>query len=142
GVRQARAGLAQAGIRLAAADAQRRPTASRRTGPRPDPVLRLHDLWVERGEADEVREVLRGIDLAVAPGERVALMGRNGAGKSTLLRAAAGLIEPVRGRAETPGGIALLTQSPADYLVRERVGDELPGEAGRQALTQVGLAGL
>jgi energy-coupling factor transport system ATP-binding protein len=66
-------------------------------------------------------------------------MGRNGAGKSTLLRALAGLVEPVRGRAEAPRGIALLTQSPGDYLVRERVGDELPGEAGLAALRVVGL---
>ncbi len=66
-------------------------------------------------------------------------MGRNGAGKSTLLRAAAGLVDPVRGKIETPGGIALLTQNPSDYLVRERVGDELPGDAGAAALRIVGL---
>jgi energy-coupling factor transport system ATP-binding protein len=66
-------------------------------------------------------------------------MGRNGAGKSTLLRTAAGLIEPVRGRVKTPDGMALLTQNPSDYLVRERVGDELPGEAGMEALRIVGL---
>jgi energy-coupling factor transport system ATP-binding protein len=66
-------------------------------------------------------------------------MGRNGAGKSTLLRAAAGLVDPVRGRVETPGGMALLTQNPSDYLVRERVGDELPGEVGMEALRVVGL---
>ena len=66
-------------------------------------------------------------------------MGRNGAGKSTLLRTAAGLIDPVRGRVEAPGGIALLTQNPSDYLVRERVGDELPGEQGAAALRVVGL---
>ncbi len=58
-------------------------------------------------------------------------MGRNGAGKSTLLRTAAGLVDPVRGRVETPSGMALLTQNPSDYLVRERVGDELPGRGGR-----------
>jgi energy-coupling factor transport system ATP-binding protein len=66
-------------------------------------------------------------------------MGRNGAGKSTLLRTIAGLEEPVRGRAEAPGGIALLTQNPGDYLVRERVGDELPAERGAEALRLVGL---
>ena len=80
-----------------------------------------------------------GIDLTVNGGERVALMGRNGAGKSTLLRTLAGLADPVRGKIELPGGIALLTQNPGDYLVRERVGDELPGEAGLAALRIVGL---
>ena len=66
-------------------------------------------------------------------------MGRNGAGKSTLLRAAAGLLAPAAGRLAVPAGIALLTQNPSDYLVRERVGDELPGEAGLAALRAVGL---
>ena len=83
--------------------------------------------------------MLKGVDLRVEPGERVALMGRNGAGKSTLLRTVAGLVEPVRGRVEAPGGMALLTQNPGDYLVRERVGDELPGEQGLAALRVVGL---
>ena len=66
-------------------------------------------------------------------------MGRNGAGKTTLLRAAAGLVDPVRGRISAPGGCALLAQSPGDLLVRERVADELPGQAGLQALASVGL---
>jgi energy-coupling factor transport system ATP-binding protein len=79
------------------------------------------------------------MDLKLNRGERVALMGRNGAGKSTLLRAAAGLIDPARGRIETPAGMALLTQNPSDYLIRERVGDELPSEAGLAALRIVGL---
>jgi energy-coupling factor transport system ATP-binding protein len=79
------------------------------------------------------------VELEVRSGERVALMGRNGAGKSTLLKTAAGLIEAVRGKIEVPGGIALLTQNPGDYLVRERVGDELPGNAGEAALRIVGL---
>jgi energy-coupling factor transport system ATP-binding protein len=35
--------------------------------------------------------------------------------------------------------MALLTQNPGDYLVRERVGDELPGEQGLAALEVVGL---
>jgi energy-coupling factor transport system ATP-binding protein len=107
--------------------------------PSSEPVLSIRDLWVELDAGDAMRDVLRGIDMRVARGERIALMGRNGAGKSTLLRTVAGLAEPVRGSAEAPGGVALLTQSPGDYLVRERVGDELPGEQGMAALRALDL---
>ena len=65
-------------------------------------------------------------------------MGRNGAGKSTLLRTAAGLLDPAAGRVVAER-MALLTQNPSDYLVRERVGDELPGDAGLAALRAVGM---
>jgi energy-coupling factor transport system ATP-binding protein len=99
----------------------------------------VRNLWVELSQGDEPRDVLKGIDLEVHQGERVALMGRNGAGKSTLLRTLVGLVEPVRGKADVTNGIALLTQNPGDYLVRERVGDELPGDVGLAALRTVGL---
>jgi energy-coupling factor transport system ATP-binding protein len=102
------------------------------------PALEARGLWVELDRGEELRDVLKGVDLTIRPGERVALMGRNGAGKSTLLRAAAGLHEPVAGKL-TVGSIALLTQNPGDYLVRERVGEELPGDAGLAALRTVGL---
>jgi len=42
-------------------------------------------------------QVLHGIDLAVARGEQVALIGRNGMGKTTLLRAVMGLVADCRG---------------------------------------------
>ncbi len=60
-------------------------------------------------------------------------MGRNGAGKSTLLRHAAGLLEPTRGRIERGGRIALLLQNPNDYLLHERVREELSPQALRAA---------
>ncbi len=41
--------------------------------------------------------ILRSVDLQVAPGERVGLIGRNGAGKTTLMRTIAGLARPIRG---------------------------------------------
>jgi energy-coupling factor transport system ATP-binding protein len=103
------------------------------------PVLLVRDLWVELSAGDSARDVLRGIELRVERGERIALMGRNGAGKSTLLRAIAGLIPVARGETKVHGGVALLAQNPGDYLVRERVGDELPGEQGLAALRTVGL---
>ena len=104
-----------------------------------NPALNVRNLWVELTQGETPRDVLRGIDLDVRSGEKVALMGRNGAGKSTLLKTAAGLVEPVRGKTELPNGIALLTQNPSDYLVRERVADELPGDAGLAALRIVSL---
>jgi energy-coupling factor transport system ATP-binding protein len=95
-------------------------------------ALSFDGVWHERrGGAT----VLRAVDLAVAPGERVALMGRNGAGKSTLLRHAAGLMEPTRGRVRASGRVALLLQDPNDYLLHERVADE----ASPAALAVVGL---
>jgi energy-coupling factor transport system ATP-binding protein len=103
-----------------------------------EPRLQAKGLWVELDRGEEFRDVLKGIDLTIRRGERVALMGRNGAGKSTLLRTAAGLHEPVAGKLNIDS-IALLTQNPGDYLVRERVGDELPGETGMAALRVVGL---
>ncbi len=51
---------------------------------------------------------LRDVDLAVAPGESVAVIGRNGAGKTTLLRVLAGVTSPTVGRARLVGRIAPL----------------------------------
>jgi energy-coupling factor transporter ATP-binding protein EcfA2 len=97
-----------------------------------DPALRLDRVWheIDRGPA-----ILRGVSVALAPGERVALMGRNGAGKSTVLRHAAGLMRPTRGKVRTAGRVALLLQNPTDYLVHERVALE----ASPGALATVGL---
>ena len=51
-----------------------------------------------------------GVDVVVASGERVGLVGDNGAGKSTLLRIAAGALAPDRGQVRVDGTVALLTQ--------------------------------
>ena len=83
--------------------------------------------------------VLQHVDVRVERSERVALLGANGAGKSSLLRVAASLVAPSSGSSGAPGGCALLGQHPGDYLVRDRVADELPGELGAQALNAVGL---
>jgi len=52
---------------------------------------------------------LRDIDLELADGDRLGLIGQNGAGKSTLLRVLAGIYEPLSGRARIEGTVASLT---------------------------------
>jgi energy-coupling factor transport system ATP-binding protein len=89
-------------------------------------VLYLRGVWHELRDGPAI---LRGVDLRVAGGESVALMGRNGAGKSTLLRHAAELMQPTRGSIERAGRVALLLQNPGDYLIHGRVAEEAPAAA-------------
>jgi len=58
----------------------------------PLPALHLHEIERTYRQADETLHVLRGVDLAVWPGQSVALLAPSGAGKSTLLHIA-GLLE-------------------------------------------------
>jgi ABC-type nitrate/sulfonate/bicarbonate transport system ATPase subunit len=61
--------------------------------------------------------VLRDVSLAVAQGERIALVGENGAGKSSLLRLLAGLERPTRGEVQAaPRGSGYVPQAVADSL--------------------------
>jgi energy-coupling factor transporter ATP-binding protein EcfA2 len=141
-VREARRMLAGRGLEFSSPAAEDQPRRERGRRRGPPPALAFRDIWVELGEGEERTEALRGVELDVGPGERVALMGRNGAGKSTLLRAAAGSLKPQRGRVESGRGVALLPQRPGDLFVHERLGDELRGEAGLRALRRFGLEDL
>jgi energy-coupling factor transport system ATP-binding protein len=147
GVRDARATLSVRGIATGTsskqppAPGQKDRSARKRRGRQSGNgrALKASGLWVELDPGEGRVDVLRGVDLNLEPGERVALMGRNGAGKSTLLKTAAGLLDPAAGRIEARGGIALLTQNPGDFLVRESIEEELSGESGEAALRAVGL---
>ncbi len=59
-------------------------------------------------------EILKGIPLAIDPGERVAVLGRIGSGKSTLLRMMGRLYMPAQG-AISLGGLAVEQIDPADW---------------------------
>jgi ATP-binding cassette subfamily C protein len=64
------------------------------------------------------RDVLHGVDLAVRPGERLAVVGPSGAGKSTLARLLAGLDRPREGSV-TVGGVPVADLEPVE--LRRRV---------------------
>ena len=59
-----------------------------------DSLLELREATVRFG----ARQALRAVNLSVARGERIAVVGANGSGKSTLLRAAHGLVPLAAGR--------------------------------------------
>ena len=74
-------------------------------------ALRFDHVHFDYGRAPRRGGVLRGLDLAVAPGERVGLVGRSGAGKSTLVHLLLGFYRPEQGRILIDGrDIAQLTQ--------------------------------
>ncbi|MDT0609240.1 ABC transporter ATP-binding protein [Streptomyces lancefieldiae] len=109
-------------------------------------TVRIENLVRSFGE----RRVLDGLDLSIAPGEFVALLGRSGSGKSTLLRALAGLDHEVAGSGEltAPDQVSVVFQD-ARLLPWKRLldnvvlglGGPFAEERGRAALAEVGLAG-
>jgi sulfonate transport system ATP-binding protein len=94
--------------------------------------------------------VLNGLDLDIAAGEFVALIGRSGSGKSTLLRALAGLDRDVDGDGtiRVPDQVSVVFQD-SRLLPWRRVLDNVvlglrdgnAKERGREALAEVGLSG-
>jgi len=117
------------------------------------------------GELSRRSLVLQDVDLAIHPGEIVAVTGPNGAGKSTLLRHLNGLLRPVSGSvavhgadiAGAPAGrtaasVGLLFQQPRDQLFERTVlrevrfgldrlvGPALAENRAAAALQAVGLA--
>src|ERR1041384_7344714 len=58
------------------------------------PVLELEDVSVSFGD----KQVLRGLNLKILPGQTTVIVGRSGSGKSVLLKLMMGLMKPTSGR--------------------------------------------
>jgi len=85
--------------------------------------LNLADVMLTYGDGDDQVSALDHVDLAVAPGELVAIVGPSGAGKSSLLAVAGGLTQPTSG-AVVVDGTDLVGLSSRDLATfrREHVG--------------------
>jgi energy-coupling factor transport system ATP-binding protein len=124
--------------------------------------LRLDNVHFSYGvNTDAEREVLRGVNLAIAPGSYTLITGGSGSGKSTLLRILSGLLEPSLGTATFsngarifPSAVGIVFQHPEAQLFSQTVEDEVafgPANLGllptrevrgnivREALDAVGL---
>jgi ABC-type lipoprotein export system ATPase subunit len=64
----------------------------------PTSLIACDGVAVAYGEGEARVSALQGVDLAVEPGERLALWGRSGSGKTTLLHVLGGLVVPSEGR--------------------------------------------
>jgi len=114
------------------------------------------------------QQALKGIDLAVSPGDRLAIVGHNGSGKTTLVKQLCGLLQPTSGQVWYKGReltgehlsrarleVGLLFQDPDDQLFCHSLLEDVafgprnqglsPAEAdiaAKRALQQVGLLDL
>lgn len=109
----------------------------------PTPVVSVRDLTLRRGRAT----VLHDVDLEVAAGEFVAIVGANGAGKTSLIQAIAGVVRGPRGRIDLGGldpnradprsvaeRVGFVFQNPEHQLVAHTVFDELAHGLRRQRI--------
>ena len=113
----------------------------------PNPLVDARDIGVRRGE----RWIIRHVDLKVAPGELVYIIGANGAGKSTCVKAVLGLIDITEGRVTRAPSLEVgyvpqrLQVTPTLPMTLRRLmtlTGRFPADRIDEALTAVGLERL
>ncbi|MFB9644646.1 energy-coupling factor transporter ATPase [Microbacterium terregens] len=108
--------------------------ASPRRAPSVAPLISVRGLTLRRGRS----EVLSGVDLDVARGEFIAVVGANGAGKTSLIQAIAGVVPPPRGAVRVDGldisradirslssRVGFVFQNPEHQFIANTVFDEI-----------------
>lgn len=90
-----------------------------------NPVIRVAGLQAHYG----AQQVLHDIELTVAPGEIMVIMGGSGSGKSTLLRHLVGLTRPTAGRVELLGTDITRASATEMLRLRRRIGVAFQGGA-------------
>lgn len=96
-----------------------------------EPLIRVRGLSARYGD----RTVLKGLDLDVAPGEIVVIMGGSGSGKSTFLRHLLGLARPVEGTVQLLGADLAHTRARDLNALRRRMGVAFQSGALLSSLT-------
>jgi putative ABC transport system ATP-binding protein len=87
------------------------------------PLVELRGVTKVYHEGESEREVLRGVDVSVARGEFLALLGRSGSGKSTLLNLISGIDAPTTGDVRVDGtAVARLSEAERTRFRRRRIG--------------------
>ncbi len=144
-VPEARAAIALSQTPLAPPSDERPPPTA--TAPQ-EPIARLRAV---RFAYTAGRDALRGIDLDIARGEILCLLGGNGAGKSTLLATLLGLLTPDSGQVTALGAapsrmaaqerlrrIGYLSQNPDHHLAHDTVAEEIEFSRSQAGLTPPG----
>jgi energy-coupling factor transporter ATP-binding protein EcfA2 len=107
------------------------------------PLITVRGLTLRRGRS----QVLHGVDLDIARGDFVAVVGANGAGKTSLIQALAGVVSPPRGTVHVDGidvgrtdartlssRIGFVFQNPEHQFIAHTVFDEIAHGLRRQHL--------
>lgn len=91
--------------------------------PMTDPIVQVTDLARTYGRGNQAVHALAGVNLTVARGSFVALMGRSGSGKTTLLNCIGGLDRPTAGEVKVLGrALNTLAERELTRLRREAIG--------------------
>ena len=103
--------------------------------PRP-PLVALKNVRLQDGQ----RPLFDGVDIAVEPRTRAALVGRNGAGKSTLMKMVMGLIEPDAGDRSVQAGVRFAYVPQEPVITGETLLDYAASEGAERWTAEAWLA--